>query len=264
VLATLDEVALWHGDCLEVMANIPDGSVDMILADLPYGSTACRWDSVIPLDALWSNYRRVLRSRGVVALTAIQPFTSTLVMSRPAWFRHEWIWEKDRGSNFALTKYQPMREHESVLIFGEGAGTYNPIPEQRAPSGAARVQYLHNDHTETPLYSKHLNGRRTTQRSEMRCPRSIQRFKGERGLHPTQKPIALGEYLIRTYTTEGETVLDNTMGSGSFGVAAIRAGRRFIGIEREEKYFRIAEQRIREAQVPKGSVECRPARGRLF
>lgn len=234
-------IQLILGDCLEEMKKIPDGSVDMILCDLPYGTTACAWDTVIPFEPLWVQYRRIAKRNAAIVLTASQPFTSALVMSAPALFRYEWIWEKDAGSNFACVKWQPMKEHESVLVFSAATHRYFPIMQDRIGSRKGRsTTSVCTKPTE--LYAIKPQGKFDV--AEMRVPRSIQRFNRERGLHPTQKPVALMEYLIRTYTNEGETVLDNCMGSGTTGVACANTRRKFIGIERDEKYFEIAKERI--------------------
>lgn len=237
---------IYHGDCLAVMPDLHDSSVDLVLTDLPYGMTDCKWDSQIPLDDLWKLWRHVLRADGVVALTASQPFTSTLVASNPARFKHEWIWEKNAGSNFGTVKRQPMKEHESVLIFSWGRYFYNPIMQERAASGLARVQSgVVNYDTRAEVYeSGGLTGQASSHRPDLRYPRSIQKFNRERGLHPTQKPVALMRYLIETYTEPGWTVLDCCMGSGSTLVAAQATGRHAIGIETEERYCDVAAGRV--------------------
>ena len=240
---------LMLGDCLERMREIPDGSVDMVLADLPYGTTACKWDAVIPFEPLWAHYKRVCKPNAAIVLTASQPFTSALVMSNPRMFKHEWIWAKNKGSNFLNTKREPMKEHESALVFSAGAWTFNQQLEERAPSGAARVKSAVGGATvQSDNYSLLGLGRGKVYAS-LRCPRSWQRFNVERGLHPTQKPVALMEYFIRTYSNPGELILDNTMGSGTTGVAAVNTGRRFIGIEMEPKYLEICKIRLAEASV---------------
>jgi len=251
-------VTLWHGDCLELMSQIPDGSVDMILCDLPYGTTACKWDTVIPFDALWAHYKRVVKPNGAIVLFGSQPFTSALVMSNPKMFKYQWVWEKSKASNFVHANYQPLKAHEDVLIFSAAPA---------AQGGKANMQY-NPQKTHGKPYNKgvghadnlHLSGgltRRDTQElkncSGDRHPRSVLYFataesEGLAGLHPTQKPVALCEYLIRTYTNEGDTVLDNTMGSGTTGVACVNTGRSFIGIEQDENYFDGAVSRIGEAQ----------------
>ena len=228
---------LMNGDCLELMQYLADGSVDMVLCDLPYGTTQNKWDAVIPFDQLWAEYRRVCR--GAIVLTAAQPFTSALVMSNPGLFKYQWVWEKSVATNFLNAKKQPLRNHEDVLVFYAEQPTYNPqmVPGERKTS--RRVG------TKTANYGK--ADKETFYDSTERYPLSVQRF-GSRidgaALHPTQKPVALMEYLIRTYTNEGDTVLDNTMGSGTTGVACANTGREFIGIERDPEYFRIASERI--------------------
>lgn len=242
------KIELFHGDCLEVMLDIPDGSVDMVLCDLPYGTTRCAWDVIIPFEPLWEQYKRIIKPNGVIALFASQPFTSFLVTSQPELFRSEWVWIKNRGSNFANTVREPMKEHESILIFSRGKWTYNKQMQERTGGGLERTRYLveHNaQHRET---TRQFEGRSKHSISELRVPSSWQKFNIEVGLHPTQKPVALCEYLIRTYTNDGETVLDNCAGSGTTGVACLRTMRSFIGIEKEERYFKIASDRIRKEQ----------------
>jgi len=243
-----ENVWLMQGDCLERMKEIDDGSVDAVIADPPYGTTACKWDSIIPLEPMWEQLKRVIKPNGAIVMTASQPFTSALVMSNPDWFKYEWIWEKNGGSNFATVKYQPMKEHESVLIFGKGRTTYNQIKQERIGSRRGKETTTIDSGRSNSVYGTQDGGKRFKV-SELRCPRSIQRFNRERGLHPTQKPVALMEYLIRTYTNEGETVLDFTMGSGTTGVACINTNRNFIGIELDEGYFKIAKDRINQAVV---------------
>lgn len=237
-------INLMQGDCLELMKEIPDGSVDMVLCDLPYGTTQNKWDSVIPFEALWVEYRRVCK--GAIVLTASQPFTSALVMSAPDLFRHEWIWEKDGGSNFLNAKREPMKEHETVLVFGEGGLTFNRQMQERIGSrkGKATTSMTVG---QSGCYGDYKS--RSFDVPELRTPRSIQRFNRQRGLHPTQKPVALMEYLIRTYTNEGMTVLDNCMGSGTTGVACVNTGRKFIGMEMDAGYFEIAQRRIEAAAL---------------
>lgn len=248
-IETMGNAVLYLGDCLEVMQSIPDGSVDMILCDLPYGTTACKWDTVIPFEPLWAQYRRVAKRNAAIVLTASQPFTSALVMSNPSEFRHEWVWEKNRGSNFLNVKREPMKEHEVAVVFSAGGWTYNPQMQERNGSGKALVGKVVPCGGGSDNYGgyKPMGG----VLAELRVPSSVQRFNTASGrdkFHPTQKPVALMEYLIRTYTQEGETVLDNCTGSGTTGVACANTGRKFIGIEREPKYFDIACRRIEDAQ----------------
>ena len=234
------------GDCLDVMKQIDDASIDMILCDLPYGTTICAWDSIIPFDSLWEEYNRVIKDNGVIALTAIQPFTSAVVMSNPSMFRHEWIWEKSKASNFVKAKDMPLKAHESVLIFSKKKPNYYPIMTEGKPyKGEGRslkgsawdgVPSVPN-----PTYRADNLG--------TRYPRSVQYFataESEKigALHPTMKPRLLFEYLIKTYTQEGDLVLDNCAGSGTTGVAAKNTGRDFILIEMDEKYYKIASERV--------------------
>ena len=225
---------LMIGDCLERMKEIGDGSVDMVLCDLPYGTTACKWDSVIPFAPLWEQYRRVCRKKAAIVLTASQPFTSALVMSNADDFKYCWYWKK-RPVNFLNAKKQPMRNIEDILVFR--GGHYNP--QGLVP---CRKTNRRSNSTET-------NGAHGLENISdfTNYPSQVLEMTGERGLHPTQKPVALMEYLIRTYTNEGETVLDNTMGSGTTGVACMNTNRRFVGIERNQNYFEIASDRIQAA-----------------
>lgn len=242
-----------HGDCLELMATIPDGSVDMVLCDLPYGTTACKWDSVIPFEPLWEQYRRLIKPRGAIVLTAAQPFTSALVMSNPTWFRYSWVWVKNAPGGFAQAKNKPMPKHEDVLVFSSGkTGHANQCtnrmlynPQGLKPFG--RVVKNSAGHRAT-AFEKRKNARQSYVQEFTGYPDSVLNFDCQRdGHHPTQKPVALMEYLIRTYTNEGETILDNCMGSGTTGVACVNTGRNFIGVERDENYFNIASNRIKEA-----------------
>lgn len=239
------------GDCLVEMDQLSPGCVDMVLTDPPYGTTACKWDSVIPLQPMWACLNLVLRPNGVIAMTASQPFSSALVMSNPEMFRHEWVWIKNRGSNFANTVREPMKEHEVVLVFSEGQWVYNRQMQQRAESGLARAKYTveHNDQNREG--TRQFEGRKHHEIGKLRVPSSWQKFTiacgKEKTSHPTQKPVALMEYLIKTYTNEGDTVLDFAMGSGTTGVACANLNRKFIGIELDESYFEIAKNRINES-----------------
>jgi site-specific DNA-methyltransferase (adenine-specific) len=241
---TIGNGEFWLGDCLELMKDIPDGSVDMILCDLPYGTTQNKWDSVLPLDLLWSEYNRVAKSSAVIVLTASQPFTSSLVMSNPKMFKHEWIWIKNRGSNFANTVREPMKEHESVLVFSKGKWTYNKQMQERTGGGLSRVQYDFDKITGTDNYGKF--NKPPPKQGELRVPSSWQKFNTEVGLHPTQKPVALFEYLVKTYTNPGDLVLDNCAGSGTTAVACERTDRRWLCIEKDEGYFEKAVERIKK------------------
>jgi len=234
---------IYKGDCLDIMKQILDKSVDMILCDLPYGTTACKWDTIIPFDALWKEYERLIKPNGAIVLTASQPFTSALVMSNPKMFKYEWIWEKNVASNFMQYKFMPAKKHENILVFANGKTTYNAIMEDKSPLSLERMKYKFKNRKQSEHYKTDISEDRS-KREEQMYPTSIQKFNRETGLHPTQKPLALMEYLIRTYTNEGELVLDNCMGSGTTCLAAKRTGRNYIGIEQDEKYFNIANNRL--------------------
>lgn len=245
-------VNLMQGDCLEMMKAIPDGSVDMVLTDPPYGTTACKWDSIIDLPLMWEQLKRIIKPNGAIVMTASQPFTSILVGSNLEGFKHEWIWEKNRGSNFGAAKYQPLKEHESVLVFSKSGKkvSYFPIKEERKGSGKDRVKYEFNGSNtgKRDTYNGFIDKRKGHKEESLRYPSTIQKHNTQVGLHPTQKPVSLMEYLIKTYTNEGETVLDFTMGSGTTGLAAVNLNRDFIGIELDEGYFKIAQDRILQAK----------------
>ena len=263
-------VELYQGDCLEKMNNISDHSVDLILCDLPYGTTDRKgikdkgdnrllaWDTVIPLDKLWEQYRRVLKDRGTIVLTADQPFTSQLILSNLDWFKYEWIWKKKKTTGFLLANYRPMKQTEDIVVFSPagaaaasrhgGNMTYNPqgLIEKRVKkkNSAKRLgNFLHNpEHMgkgnkllhETEYEQKYTN-----------YPSEIIEFGLDKdSIHPTQKPVALMDYLIKTYSNENEVVLDNCMGSGTTGVSAVKCNRKFIGIEKDKHYFDLASDRI--------------------
>lgn len=234
---------LYKGDCLEEMKKIEDGSVDMILCDLPYGTTACKWDTVIPFEPLWAQYRRIAKRNAAIVLTASQPFTSALIASNFKDFRYCWVWEKTIASNFMHTKRRPGKKHEEIAVFYRNQPTYNPqmvAGKPYADKPRTRTIGLGRDASHTKASLKNYG---------TRYPGSVIKISnGNNGsTHPTQKPIALMEYMIRTYTQEGETVLDNCAGSGTTGVACANTGRKFIGIERDDKYFDIAKSRIQQA-----------------
>lgn len=240
---------LMHGDCLEELPKIPNDKIDMVLADLPYGITQNDWDQELSLGWLWDEYKRVSKDTAVIVLTGSQPFTSKLILSNEEMFRHEWIWRKNRGSNFANTVREPFKEHEQVLIFSEGNWTYNPIMESRKGHGKDLVGKSVNVGTEPrDGMGEFQHHNDIDELSEKREPSSVQKFNVEVGLHPTQKPVSLFEYLIKTYTNKGDIVLDNVMGSGTTGVACQKTNRKFIGIELNDEYFETAEQRIEEAK----------------
>lgn len=239
-----------QGDCLERMKEIPDKSIDMILCDLPYGTTACKWDVIIPFDKLWLEYNRIIKKGGCIALFGSEPFSSYLRMSNIKNYKYDWIWEKDKPNNFALANKQPMKYHENILVFYEKQPTFNKQLEPRKGGGKSRFKYPVDN---SKRKSEHNNIQDDVKmfNPDLKNPSSIQFISTGRRqdlIHPTQKPVKLMEYLIRTYTNEGETVLDNCMGSGSTGVACINTNRNFIGIEKDDKYFEIAKNRIEQAQ----------------
>ena len=235
-------IELWQGDCLELMKDIPDGSVDMVLCDLPYGTTRNNWDTIIPLDSLWKEYKRVVKKSGAIVLFAQTPFDKILGASNLDMLKYEWIWEKSQGTGHLNAKKMPMKSHENILVFYRQLPTYNPQWEWGKAYTVTCGKHSAN-------YGKQKD-KVTTVSDGRRYPKDILRFgkaETDKHLHPTQKPVALMEYLIKTYTNDGETVLDNCMGSGSTGVACVNTNRRFIGIERDEGYFNIATQRIETA-----------------
>ena len=246
-----------HGDCLEIMKDIPDGSIDMILCDLPYGTTACKWDTIIPFEHLWEQYERIIKDSGAIVLTASQPFTSALVMSNPKMFKYSWTWFKTRATNHLNSRRQPLRASEDVLVFYKKQCAYNPQLRDREKKnirdpkksygkgnnqtyGKTNEDYVFNSGRDIPL--------------EKGYPLDLIDIPqtgtfGSKRFHPTQKPVELMEYLIRTYTNEGETVLDNCIGSGTTAIAALNTNRSFIGIEKEKEYVDIANERIKSSQL---------------
>lgn len=232
---------LLNGNCLELMKDIPDGSIDMILCDLPYGTTRNRWDSVIPFDPLWEQYERVIKDNGAIVLFAQIPFSIELGYSKKKLLRYEWIWEKENVTGFLNANKMPLKNFENILVFYKKLPTYNP-------QGLIRLEkeITHRTNNKGGRNYGECSGSYVTQYKNY--PRSILNFpRDTTRLHPTQKPVILLEYLINTYTNENEIVLDNCMGSGTTGVACINTNRRFIGIEKDEKYFNIATNRIEEA-----------------
>lgn len=227
---------------MKLMKDIPAGSVDLILCDPPYGTTDCAWDTVLPLPELWAEYNRILKPDGAAVLFAAQPFTTQLIGSNPKAFRYCWYWLKNQPTGFAYARYQPMRRVEDICVFYRQHGTYNPqglqeivgakVRRKRAPQGESVYKMSTLLEEYRPKYKN--------------WPKNVLQFGTERGHHPTQKPVPLLEYLVKTYTNEGETVLDSCMGSGSTGVACKRTGRHFIGIEQDPGYYKTAKQRIKE------------------
>lgn len=241
---------LLHGDCLELMKSIPDGSIDAIITDPPYGTTACKWDSVIPFDLMWEQLNRIIKPNGAIVLFGSEPFSSALRMSNIKNYKYDWVWEKSNPANIALANRMPLKYHEIISVFYFMQTTYNKQMIERDELGKKRLQNKNNpirftgsDIQGTSKISKEYDINRYDE--NLKNPSTILKFKVERGKqHPTQKPIALMEYLIKTYTNENETVLDFTMGSGTTGVACKNTNRKFIGIEKDDKYFEIAKNRI--------------------
>ena len=234
----MEEIKLIQGDCLEVMKSIPDNSIDSIICDLPYGTTACKWDSVIPFEPLWAQYKRIIKDNGAIVLFGSQPFTSALVMSNAKWFKYQWVWEKSRFANQMLAKIQPLKIHEDIVVFANEKAAYNPqglIEINKVTKQGSKITDNNGGGTRKTSYLQtHTN-----------YPRSILRFGSEgKTIHPTQKPVDLLEYLVKTYTNQSDTVLDNCMGSGTTGVACKNLSRKFIGIEQDANYFEIASKRI--------------------
>ena len=243
----ITKIELIQGDCLEKMKDIPDGSIDMILCDLPYGITSCAWDNRILFDKLWEHYNKIGKSNAAIVLFASQPFTTELICSNRKNFKYPLVWNKNVPSGMSSAKYRPMKYHEDILVFHREQPTYNPIMKERVGVGKACYNYDHycgnSNHVKLDKVKKKYD-------PNFVQPSSVLEFKvvpNRNGkLHPTQKPVDLCEYLIKTYTNEGDTVLDNCMGSGTTGVACKNLNRNFIGIELAPEYFKIAEKRINE------------------
>lgn len=232
---------LLHGDCLELMKTIPDKSIDMVLTDPPYGTTACKWDVIIPFEPMWTELKRITKDNGAICLFGSEPFSSHLRLSNLKMFKYDWIWDKKLPSGFQIAKFRPMNRHETISVFG--GNNYFPIKTIQKE----RTGKVYSKSESSPL--KYDNGE--LKKYNEKNPQSILEFykRDKKSYHPTQKPVALLEYLIKTYTLENETVLDFTMGSGSTGVACKNLNRKFIGIEKDDKYFEIAKQRIEHAEV---------------
>ena len=250
-MASTDKYELHKGDCLELMKDIPDASVDFICCDLPYGTTNIKWDTPLDLDIMWKEYERIIKPKGMICLFGSQPFTSKLICSKIEWFKYELVWNKNKCGSPGLAKYRPMKVHENILLFAKkSGGIYNPLMEEGEPYHRKSKNpegYVgrKNDHGYGFKAKKEFTNTGT------RYPKSIlnisRDFSAQQQIHPTQKPVPLMEWLIETYSNKGDVVLDNCMGSGSTGVAAINLGRKFIGMELEEEYFEMSEKRLAEA-----------------
>ncbi len=245
-------VTIYHGDCREILPALPDNSVDLVLTDPPYGVTSCAWDVAVPFNVMWGLFLPIVKDNAGILFTASQPFSSALVMSKPELFRHEWIYQKRCASNFAQASHAPMKEHESVLVFGKQRVRYFPIKEQRRGSGGERVKHKFSEATRHKVgeFVGDMQGEFNDTADMLRFPSSVQEFnnraRGDRGLHPTQKPVELFKYLMETYSLENDLILDPFLGSGTTAFCAKKLNRRCIGIEIEEKYCEIAANRCRQ------------------
>ena len=245
----MDKMILKQGDCLELMKDIPDKSIDMILCDLPYGTTQCKWDSIIPFEPLWEQYKRIIKDNGAIVLFGSEPFSTKLRYSNLKMFKYDWIWDKTFGRQPQLANIQPMKQHEIISVFEKNGKKVCYYPQKEKldkpyfSSGAGNNAGAKNEHK--------LGLKKLAKVYTEKTPTTILKYKpvpNGKNVHPTQKPVALLEYLIKTYTNEGETVLDNCMGSGSTGVACLNTNRNFIGMELDENYFNIAKERIKERE----------------
>ena len=249
-----EDIKLWNGDCLELMKDIPDKSIDCIICDLPYGTTDCKWDTIIPFDKLWEQYNRIIKDNGAICLFGSEPFSSYLRMSNMKHYKYDWIWKKTTSTGFQHAKNMPLKNYEIISVFSHGSMGHKSLLGDRRmiynPQGIVRVDKVSKN---TKNKWGNIAGHRPSHKEEFitefaNYPTMILEFPIDKGVgHPTAKPVRLLEYLIKTYTNEGDFVLDNCMGSGSCGVAAVNTHRKFIGIELDENYFNIAKQRIDEA-----------------
>ena len=240
---------IYNEDCLEGMKRIPDGSVDMILCDLPYGTTACKWDTIIPFEPLWEQYERIIKDNGAIVLTASQPFTNSLINSNTNLFKYDLIWQKSRPSNFPLAKKRPLKYHEDVCIFYKSQPKYNPQMVLGKANHRTKLTRGMNN-----IIGDSGEGKQWVNTSNLKYPKSIMTFKSTdstQNFHPTQKPVPLFEYLIKTYTNEGDTVLDNCIGSGTTAIACINTNRNYIGFELDKHYCDIANERVRKGEEDK-------------
>ena len=251
----MNQIQIKQGDCLELMKEIPDESIDMILCDLPYGTTACKWDSVIPFESLWEQYKRIIKDKGAIILFGQEPFSSQVRNSNLDWYRYDWVWQKQKPSNFQLMNYQCGRVHENIMVFSQAKACYvkngntmNYYPQMTPRENIRKANVKIYGDTDNNILHSYKNGEKNNYKEySEKHPVSIIQFNTEsKKSHPTQKPVALLEYLIKTYTNEGEIVLDNCMGSGSTGIACINTNRNFIGYELDEHYFQIAKERLEQ------------------
>lgn len=236
-------IDIYEGDCLEIMSNIADDKIDLLLVDLPYGTTNCKWDIILPFDKLWYHYNRIVKENGAMIFTATQPFTSLLINSNLKNFKYNLVWEKSKATGYLNAKKQPMRAHEDICVFYRKQPVYNPIMREGNP------YYRGSAHRPTDVYGKQKEVL-VENKTGLRHPRSVFYFKTAESegkvIHPTQKPVSLMEYLIKTFSNEGDTILDSCMGVGTTGIASIRTKRKFIGIEKDKNYFQLARKRIED------------------
>lgn len=259
-----DGVLLYKGDCLEEMDKIPDGSVDFVLTDLPYGTTAgnCKWDKTIPFDKLWNQYTRLLKDNGVIALFASQPFTSHLITSNSKMYRYSWVWIKSKATQFLEAKIKPMKKHEEIVVFSNHpicpCAKQNPTYNPQGLIGLNQPKVMRHKKQSSCISGRGNYSGREFVKEYTNYPNSVLEFPNDGNtVHPTQKPLALCEYFVNTYTNIGDLVLDSCMGSGTTGIAAINTDRRFVGIELDEKYYNISAQRISDTLADKhGRISC--------
>ena len=257
---------LHNGDCLDILPTLPAQSIDAVICDPPYGTTSCKWDSVIPFEPMWRELKRLIKPRGAIVLFGSQPFTSALVMSNPKWFKYDWIWDKHTPTGFLNAKKMPLRSHEEIVVFSQGATAYNPqkwlkpyVKDPSKPHRTGNGFTKAGQAVDRPVYREMHQG--SGYRDAYSHPKSVIRLATGNGwdkkqrVHPTQKPLALLEYLVKTYTNEDDTVLDFAFGSGTTGHACGNLGRRFVGIEKDAGYFAVAAERIAAAYAPLAHME---------
>lgn len=256
MVSDMKDIELWQGDCLELMKNIPDKSVDMVLTDLPYGTTQANWDTIIPFEPMWSQINRVIKDNGAILLFSSQPFTSALIMSNPKMFKYEWIWHKTHPKGHLNAKKMPMRAHENIEVFYKKPPTYNPQMTHGHKRKVAKTNYIREADGDS-CYGREV--RNTSYNSTDRYPLDIQIFSNadqSNKIHNTQKPVELYRYFMRTYTNEGETVLDFSAGSMTCAIAGIDENRKVICIEKDEKIFGLGKNRVIKHQKEKGTDLC--------
>ena len=263
----IDNITLWQGDCLEMMKDIPDNSIDMVLCDLPYGTSASSWDKKLPMNDLWNEYKRIIKHNRAIVLFSQQPFTSLLITSNIEMWKYNWIWEKDNGTNFMNSHFCPLKITEDICVFGNGATSFvkngeNLIYNPQFSEGKPYSIISGNQKSNSAVVRGGKGGRDDvggykTESDGKRYPKNLIKFNRDKDkLHPTQKPVSLCEYLIQTYTNEGDVVLDNCMGSGTTGIACLNTNRKFIGMELDDTYFEIAKKRIEEVSIKSKIHKC--------